>query len=186
MHSSTDLVIVIVVIAAAIILAAIWFTAKRRTRKLRGRFGQEYDRAVGQIGDRRRAESELARRQERVEYLDIRSLPNDLRENFATEWLSTQAQFVDDPEAAVVQADMLVSQVMQARGYPTKDFEQRASDISVDHPGVIEHYRAAHAIALRQERGGASTEDLRMAMVHYRVLFEDLLEAPASGRDRAA
>jgi hypothetical protein len=149
---------------------------RRRTEDLRKQFGPEYDRAISDLGDQRHAEAELAARQERVQKLNIRELPAEDRERYINAWHSTQSQFVDEPAAAIKDADRVVAEVMRARGYPIGDFEQRVADISVDHPHVVENYRAAHAIALANERGEASTEDLRQAMVHFRSLFEDLLE----------
>ena len=153
---------------------------KRRSEQLRSTFGPEYERTVRETGDPRKAEQQLEERKERVEQFQIRALEPQEREQFAGRWRSAQAQFVDDPSGAITEADRLVAEVMQARGYPVGDFEQRATDVSVEHPHVVEHYRAAQAIARRNERGEAQTEDLRQAMVHYRALFEDLLESGAS------
>lgn len=178
---------VIVVLAVALIAAigvAVWmYMQKRRTETLRSDFGPEYDRAVHDHRDQREAERELEQRRERVEHLHIQPLPAAERDRFAERWRSVQAQFVDDPNGATSEADHLVGEVMQARGYPVGDFEQRAADVSVNHPHVVEHYRAAHAIALRSRRGSADTEDLRQAMVHYRALFEDLLEVETPTTD---
>ncbi len=174
---------VLLVVALVAIAAAAWmFMQKRKTEQLREDFGPEYGRAVEEHGDRRQAESALEARRERVEQLDIRPLSPSDREGFAESWRAAQARFVDDPSAAISEADQLVGEVMQTRGYPVGDFEQRAADVSVDHPRVVEHYRAAHAIALRNEDGHADTEDLRQAMVHYRALFEDLLETRGAER----
>jgi hypothetical protein len=167
------LVIVVVVIAALAFLAI----RKRRSVQLRERFGPEYDRVVRREGDVRKAENVLELRQKRREKFQLRPLSPADRSEFARRWNDVQAQFVDNPKGAVTNADNLVSQVMQARGYPMSDFEQSASDISVDYPEVVENYRGAHDIALRHSRGQASTEDLRRAMVHYRTLFQQLLEA---------
>ena len=161
----------------AVAAAAWFFLQKRRSKQLREGFGPEYDHAVREHGDRRRAESDLQERQKRVERLHIRDLSPEERARFADAWRSTQARFVDDPPATIAEADRLVGEVMETRGYPVGDFEQRSADISVDHPHVVTNYRAAHAIAGAQERGEASTEDLRQAMVHYRALFEELLES---------
>ena len=175
------LVLVLVLLLIVAIGAVLWmYQQKRKTEELRGSFGPEYERAVGETGDRRSAEAELESRRERVEQLDIRALEPSEREQFADRWKSAQAQFVDDPKGAILQADRLVKEVMQARNYPVGQFEQRAADISVDHPNVVEHYRAAHDIAQRNEQGQAETEDLRQAMVHYRALFQDLLEGSAT------
>src|SRR6185503_18971498 len=167
---------VVVVVALLVVGAIAWMMmTKRRTHALRDRFGPEYDRALNERG-RRDAEKELDRRARRVEQLPIRPLPAGERDRYADLWRHEQARFVDDPRGAVHEADRLVEEVMRRRGYPIGDFEQRAADISVDHPVVVENYRAAHDIATRLERGHAGTEDLRQAMVHYRTLFEDLLE----------
>ena len=174
------LVIILVVALIAVIGVAAWlYLQKRRTEELRTSFGPEYDRAVREHEDKSKAERVLEERKERVEQLHIRPLPDEDRERFAEHWRSVQAQFVDDPAGATREADRLVGEVMQARGYPVGDFEQRAADVSVNHPRVVQHYRAAHGIALRHERSEAGTEDLRQAMVHYRALFEDLLEVDA-------
>ena len=155
---------------------------KGRSERLRERFGPEYDRTVTQLEDRSRAEAELKAREKRVDRLDIRSLTEAERGRFAESWRSVQAQFVDDPARAIAEADRLVGEVMRGRGYPVGEFEERAADISVGHPHVVENYRAAHGIAVRSGRREASTEDLRQAMVHYRALFEELLEARATDR----
>jgi hypothetical protein len=170
------IVLVLLVLAVAVGAAAWMSMQRRRTEELRERFGPEYDHAVQELGDQHQAEAELQARQKRVERLKIQPLEPAERDRFVTAWRSTQAQFVDDPAGAIAEADRLVAEVMRARGYPVGDFEQRAADISVDHPDVLEHYRAAHTIALANERGQTNTEDLRQAMVHYRALFEELLE----------
>ena len=169
------MIIVVVVIVAAV--AIVWaLVRKRRTVALRRRFGPEYERAVHEHGPGR-AESVLLQREKRVEKLHLRELPVDERERFVTEWRVVQSHFVDDPKGAVNDADALVTRLMQARGYPMSDFEQRAADISVDHPRVVDNYRAAHEIALRHRRGEATTEDLRNALIYYRTLFDDLLQS---------
>jgi len=173
-------VVVAAIVVLAIVAAAVWaFAQKNRTEKLRSKFGPEYDRVVESEGDRRRAEKGLEGREKRIEELNIVSLSPDERERFAREWQQEQARFVDDPQAAVANADRLVIEVMKARGYPMGDFEQRAADVSVDHADLVENYRIAHEIAVRDRRGEASTEDLRKALLHYRMLFEDLLEGRA-------
>lgn len=172
----SPVVTIVIIVAIIIVAAAFWyFLERRRTERLRTKFGPEYDRTVSEAG-RRRGESILEHRSERVRKFTIRSLTNDERERFAAEWRREQARFVDDPKGAVTSADRLVMELMRTRGYPMGEFDQRAEDISVDHPEVVQNYRAAHAIALRESRGQATTEDLRQAMVHYRALFEDLLE----------
>jgi len=172
----TTTAIVLAVVAILVVIVAVWLMMKWRTEELRKRFGPEYDRVITERGDTRQAESELAARQKRVERLDIHPLDPAERDRFVNAWRATQSHFVDAPAEAIKDADRLVSQVMRARGYPVGDFEQRAADISVDHPIVVENYRAARAIAVANERGQAGTEELRQAIVHYRVLFEDLLE----------
>jgi FtsZ-interacting cell division protein ZipA len=169
--------IIIAVIAGVVMVAVIGFLVarRRRSQQLRERFGPEYDRVVKKEGEVRRAEGVLEIRAKRREKFPIHPLNEENRVDFAERWRAMQSHFVDDPKASLSQADQLVNQLMETRGYPMADFEQRAADISVDHPVVVEHYRAAHAIALRHDRGEASTEDLRKAMVHYRTLFEELL-----------
>jgi FtsZ-interacting cell division protein ZipA len=168
--------ILIVVAIVAIIFAAWMFVQKQRTQKLRSKFGPEYDKAIGQHRDRSHAEAALEQRAKRVAEFHIRPLKNEERARYADNWRAEQALFVDDPRNAVAHADSLVQEVMKVRGYPVGDFEQNAADLSVDHPRVVENYRAAHAIAIRDSKGEGSTEDLRQAMVSYRVLFEDLLQ----------
>lgn len=175
------LVIGIIVVAAAIIGWLLW--QQQRTGKLRSHYATEYDRTVGELG-RRRGEAELLHRQARVRQLDIRALGSTERDRFAADWRRVQEQFVDDPEGAVARGDQLVDEVMRARGYPIADFERQVADLSVDHPRVVENYRKARMIAVKHERGSASTEELRQAMVLYRDLFEDLLTTPATADPR--
>lgn len=158
-------------IAVAIVLAF-----KARTRKLKTRFGPEYDRVVQATGGTLAAQKELEQRAKRVENFKIHTLSKPESDMFASEWRETQEKFVDDPRVALADADRLVHRAMKARGYPIgEEFDQRAADLSVDYPGVVEHYRAAHDMAVGDARRPASTEDLRVAMKHYRALFEDLL-----------
>jgi hypothetical protein len=166
----------IVVVVAAVVAAGLWFVMEKRRRlRLRQRFGSEYDRAVHDAGSERRAEAALDARTKRVARLQIRPLSESDAMRFAETWRGLQTRFVDEPAAAIADADRLVGEVMTARGYPLGDFDQRAADISVDHPRVVANYRAARDIARRQGRGEATTEDLRQAIIHYRALFEDLL-----------
>src|SRR5207248_1048076 len=151
-------------------------TRKRRSQKLREQFGPEYDRVVRSEGDPSKGEQVLEFRQKHREKLKIRQLSPTDRSSFRYRWNEVQARFVDDPKGAVTLAEALVTDVMQAGGYPIAEFNQQAADISADHPVVVQNYRAAHAIALRHGRGQAGTEDLRNAMVHYRVLFQELLD----------
>ena len=179
---NNPLVVILVIAVVIAVAVAVWmYLQKRRTEELRGKFGPEYDRTVEGHADRRSAEEELKERQERVEHLNIRPLAAKERDQFSESWRATQAKFVDDPAEATKEADRLVREVMQTRGYPVGDFEQRTADISVDHPQVVEHYRAAHKIALRNDEGQAETEELRQGLMHYRALFEELLEAQEAG-----
>lgn len=173
-----DPTLIILVIAAAILLigVAIWYGRKRRSDQLSYRFGPEYERTLEEAGDRRKAEAQLAEREKRVQALSIRPLEAAERDRYKSHWRKVQADFVDDPSGAIGQADRLLSDVMTARGYPVRDFDQAAEDLSVDHSLVVQHYRAAHEIALHHERGEADTEALRRAMIHYRELFEELVE----------
>ena len=176
----TALVVIIVVAVLLGLALAVWlYMRSKRSAELRERFGPEYRRTVAERGERGEAEKELAQRQRRVEELNIRPLAADERQQFEERWTSVQAQFVDDPPGAIRVADELVGEVMAARGYPVSDFEQRASDVSVNHPNVVKNYRLAHKISIASERGEAGTEELRQAMVHYRSLFEELLEQGA-------
>jgi hypothetical protein len=176
-----------IVIAAAVVivlLAIVWSAMRaKRTRALQDTFGREYDRTVDQAGSRRSAERELLDRQKQHDELDLRPLSPESRDRYARRWQSTQTRFVDDPTGAVSEADMLVQEVMQERGYPTKDFERRVADISVDHPDLVEKYRTADGIARASERGEASTEDLRHSVRHYRALFAELLETDGDVED---
>jgi hypothetical protein len=168
---------VVLIVALVVIFAIAWmYFRTRRSQELRTHFGPEYDRLLHEKGNQKHAEAELAERERRVKHLPIRPLPRDVSTRYAQMWNAQQARFVDEPKAAVVEADHLVEEVMRERGYPVGEFDQRAADISVDHPRVVENYRAAHEITLREQRGQANTEDLRAAMVYYRDLFRELLE----------
>jgi len=174
---STWVWIVIAAVVVLVLVAIVWSTLRaKRRRQLQDTFGREYDRTVEQAGGRRAAEQELLDRKKQHEQLDIRPLSPESRERYVRRWQSTQARFVDDPTGAVAEADQLVQEVMQERGYPTKDFERRVADISIDHPGVVEKYRTADGIARASERGEATTEDMRHSVRHYRALFAELLE----------
>ncbi|MFZ0804946.1 MAG: hypothetical protein WAN03_02130 [Candidatus Sulfotelmatobacter sp.] len=170
----------LIALAAAVIVivaVAAWlYTRKRKgtTAALRQKFGPEYDRAVLAHGSK--AEAKLADREKRIDKLNIRDLDSMERDRYSTQWQAVQSRFVDSPKGAVAEADDLVSSVMKARGYPISEFDQRAADISVDHPRVVENYRSAHAIALRVGKDQATTEELRTAMIHYRSLFEELVQ----------
>lgn len=171
--------IAIVLVVALIVTTLV---SRRRTSRLRRRYGTEYDRAVQARDDRRAAEADLRDRQKQRARLDIRPLPEAARHRFAAEWRIVQEHFVDQPSNAVLAADSLVYRVMGARGYPMDDFETRANLVSVDYPAVVENYRSAHGIFDRAQTQQASTEDLRTALLHYRRLFDDLLQ-PQPGRD---
>ena len=181
-------IIVAIAIAAVVILAlmiAAWRMSKnRRSSRLREGFGPEYEREVSRVG-RGKAESELEQRQKRVEQLQIRELTREQSAGYASDWDAVQSRFVDDPAMSVSRADELVGRVMLERGYPVGNFDQRLADVSVDHAEVANNYRAAHGIAARNLDGNATTEDLRQAMVHYRSLFQDLLQTAPSASTQA-
>jgi hypothetical protein len=184
---STTTVIILAVVVAVIVIALglTILLSWRRSRRLREEFGPEYKHAVRQYGDARKAEVELAAREKRVRALDIRPLTQEERSRFAEVWRTTQAHFVDEPSKAVGEADHLIKEVMETRGYPVGDFDQRAADISVDHPNVVTNYRAGREVTERNKSGDATTEDLRQAMMHYRSLFEELTETsePATSKE---
>lgn len=173
--SATSGYILIAIIVVLAIVVLILVSRRAKSARIAKRFGPEYERTVRETGDRAAAEKELAEREERVRKFHIEELPAGARQRYTEEWRTVQTRFVDEPRRAVGQADELVTNVMRDRGYPMEDFEQRAADISPDHPDVVQNYRAAHEIVGRSETGEASTEDLRQAMVHYRSLFNDLL-----------
>jgi hypothetical protein len=170
------LVLVLLLVVAAMVAVSLT-KRRRRTQQLQAHFGPEYEHAVREHGERGRAEDALIERTQRVERLNIRDLSPAQSARYGEAWRGVQSRFVDEPNVAIGEADRLVSEVMQERGYPMGEFEQRAADVSVDHPRVVENYRAAHTIASKADRGEASTEDLRQAMVHYRALFEELIGA---------
>ena len=175
MNQTTVMVLILGLVVVVLAVAWMYFR-RRRSNDLRTHFGPEYDRLIHEKGSQGRAEAELGKREERVKRFSIRPLPREASARFAKMWDDQQARFVDEPKAAVVEADHLVAEVMKERGYPVGEFDQRAADISVDHPRLVENYRAAHAITLREQRGQASTEDLRAAMIYYRDLFRELLD----------
>jgi len=172
--------ILVAAVAVIAILCGVLIANRSRSRQLKQEFGPEYDRALMQHGDVYRAEAALTARRRRVSKLPIRALTPVDRERYAADWLDVQRQFVDDPSTAVTRADKLVTSVMAARGYPMGDFEQRAADISVHYPMVVQNYRAARQISLRHAHGESSTEDLRRAMIYYHSLFDELLGLPKS------
>jgi hypothetical protein len=177
-------IMIAAVVVAVIAIVAIVMRQQRRRTELRESFGPEYERAVAREGDVRKGESELMARRERRAELDIRPLSPESRTAYARSWEQTQARFVDNPATALAQADALIIAVMGERGYPMDDFDRRTEDISVDHPDVVQHYRAAHDISVRLDEDpnasasstAVSTEDLRQGLVHYRALFQELLE----------
>jgi hypothetical protein len=175
-NTQTWSILVGAVVLALIAFAAWFFYQKKQSHRLQQRFGPEYVRTVDELGSQTKAESELKAREKRVERLNILPLAPSDAARFSEAWKVLQGRFVDNPKDVFVQADQLVRELMAKRGYPVGDFERRAADISVDHPAVVDHYRAAQAIAVRNERGEADTEELRKAVVHYRALFNELLE----------
>ena len=179
--------IVLAVAVVLIIAVSAWLYLRKRrstTASLRQRFGPEYERAVHEHGSERKAEAKLTDREKRIEKLNIRELNPMERERFSEQWKSVQSHFVDSPKGAVTEGDDLVSSLMKTRGYPISDFDQRADDISVNHPQVVENYRSAHEIAMRVGKDEATTEDLRTAMIRYRSLFEELVQVPTTFSQR--
>ena len=175
MTTSTLILLVAAIVVAAIVVLWFGYTSRKRAQ-LQARFGAEYERTVRDVGDPRKADALLDARTKRVSRYTIRRLTPQEHQQFLSAWEQVQARFVDDPAGAVAEADILVADLMDTRGYPTTDFDHRAEDVSVDHPAVVSQYREAHDIAARHARSGVSTEDLRKAIVHYRALFDDLLD----------
>lgn len=169
-------IILAAVAVVALIAVGAWFYRRKQSHTLQEHFGPEYNRTVSELGSRTKGESELKAREKRVERLEIIALAPSEAARFSDAWQALQGRFVDNPKGAVVQAEQLVRELMDKRGYPMGDFERRAGDISVDHPEVVANYRSAQAIAVREQRGSADTEELRKAVVHYRALFDELLE----------
>jgi hypothetical protein len=186
--TNQELIIGGVILAVLVAVVIIAFIQNRRTRTagLRNRFGSEYERAVITHGSAREAEAKLADRETRVQALKIRELGATERERFVTEWHTIQSRFMDHPKAAVTEADGLINALLIARGYPQAEFEQRAADLSVNYPRVMDNYRIAHSIAVRPDETEASTEDQRTAMIQYREIFDDLLQAPRALEVRTA
>lgn len=173
----TQSMAILAVVVLAIIAVGAWlYSRKKQSDRLAQRFGPEYGRAVHEMGSRTKAESELRAREKRVGKFDIRPLAPADADRFSQSWRTLQGRFVDNPKGVLMEADQLVRELMLKRGYPMGDWERQAADISVDHPAVVDHYRAAQAIAMRDRRGEADTEELRRAVVHYRALFDELLE----------
>jgi FtsZ-interacting cell division protein ZipA len=186
MDQKTLIAIVVAVVAIIIVVAAVLYERRRKSERLRQTFGSEYDRVAHQLGDPQHAETVLAAREKRVSNIKLRSLPASEQERFVQQWAFVQKQFVDDPRGAVNEADRLVTDVMNARGYPMSEFDQRADDISVHYPNTVGNYRAAHEIVLRHGKGQSSTEDLRKAIVHFRSLFDELLGAASASHKEVA
>ena len=176
LDTQTWIILAAVVVLGLAALGAWFIYQKKRSHKLQQRFGPEYGRTVHELGSRTKGESELKAREKRVERLEIIALAPSDAARFSEAWQALQGRFVDNPKGVVVQAEQLVRELMQKRGYPMGDFESRAGDISVDHPDVVANYRSAQAIAVRDRQGSADTEELRKAVVHYRALFDELLE----------
>jgi hypothetical protein len=177
--NNPETMVIAVLVLVALVVGAVFLTREMRRRqsvRLQQRFGPEYSRVLAERGDRTKAEAELLARQQRVEKLKLVSLTPQETAKFADAWTTLQTRFVDNPHGVMVEADRLVRDLMVKRGYPMSDFERRAADISVDHPAVVDAYRSARLIAVRDQRGEASTEDLRKAVVFYRALFDELLE----------
>jgi FtsZ-interacting cell division protein ZipA len=185
MDTNVLIVIGIAVIVVALVVA-LTVERKRKSERLKKQFGPEYDVVLREHGDARHAEAVLAEREKRVQKLSIHPLPAADRERYAEDWAGVQRRFVDDPSMAVHEADTLVTAAMAARGYPMSDFEQRAADISVHYPKMVQNYRSARVIAARHAQGQATTEELRQAMVHFRLLFDELLESPRTERVEVA
>jgi hypothetical protein len=168
---------VAVLVIAAVLVVAARLSSRSKSRRLQRHYGPEYEHLVTEAGDRKAAENELAAREQHRDKLDIVALTPSALTHFTNHWQQVQTAFVDDPASAVGAADRLVTEVMREKGYPVDDFEQREADISVDHPAIVENYRVAHGIHLAQQNGGVGTEKQREAFVHYRALFDRLLDA---------
>ena len=179
--TSLDLAIGLLIVAV-LIGAVVLMLRRRRSAKLRDHYGSEYDHSLARAGSTARAEAELRERERRTAAYAIHPLTPAQRQGFIEHWQVVQTKFVDDPHGAVMRADVLLTEIMEARGYPMADFEQRAADLSVDHAHVVENYRAGRALVLRGDRGESGTEDMRQAMLHYRALFDDLVNEPDNGQ----
>jgi len=178
--STLDISLIVIAVVVVLLVAGLsWlYMRRRKSAALRQKFGSEYNRAVLVHGSERKAEAKLEDREKRVEKLTLRDLDSFEHERFTKRWEEVQARFVDSPKGAVMEADDLLSALMKARGYPVSDFEQRAADISVDHPKVVENYRSAHETTMRVGKLEATTDELRAAMIHYRALYEELMQVP--------
>jgi hypothetical protein len=187
-YTSTQIIIAVVLLFLVVAIAVGFYLKYRKTRTLafKNRFGTEYDRAIETHGSSSKAEARLADRESRVEAMKIRVLGATERERFLSEWQTIQSRFVDHPKAAVTEADDLINALLLARGYPQSDFEQRAADISVSYPRVMENYRLANAVAVRPGRNDATTEELRTAMIQYRAIFDDLVQDQKTTAQKSA
>jgi hypothetical protein len=178
MNTTYIIAVVLVLVIVGLILGSV-FARRKRSERLHDQFGPEYDHTVQALGNEKEAQAELDERRKHVETLNIRPLSLSERERYLADWTAVQSKFVDEPGQAVGDADRLIMEVMQLRDYPVSDFEQRAADISVNYPDLVSNYRAAREIALKNEQQQADTEELRQAMIHYRSLFDELLEPEA-------
>jgi uncharacterized protein YneF (UPF0154 family) len=184
MDTTLIIIVVVVVVIVGVILGLV-FSRRNRSTQLQEKFGPEYDRTVQSMGGEKKAQTELNDRQKHVETLDIRPLSVSEHDRYLAEWTAVQSKFVDEPGQAIVDADRLIMEVMQIRGYPISDFEQRAADISVKYPALVTNYRGAREIANKNKLGQANTEELRQAMIYYRSLFEELLKTePVVGEEK--
>jgi uncharacterized protein YneF (UPF0154 family) len=184
MDTTLIIIVVVVVVIVGVILGLV-FSRRKRSDQLQEKFGPEYDRTVQSMGGEKKAQTELNDRQKHVETLDIRPLSVSEHDRYLAEWTAVQSKFVDEPGQAIVDADRLIMEVMQIRGYPISDFEQRAADISVKYPALVTNYRGAREIANKNKLGQANTEELRQAMIYYRSLFEELLKTePVVGEEK--
>ncbi len=177
--------VIVVVLVAILVIGYLVARQNRQRHHLQDQFGPEYDRTLQERDSRKEAEQELLAREERHDKLDIKPLDQETRQNYSSKWSDVQEHFVDAPGFAVTEADALVTSVMADRGYPTEEFEQQVNDLSVAHAATLDHYRQAHDVSRRAARQEASTEELRQAMVHYRVLFQELLETPGRSTPRS-
>lgn len=176
MDTTAVMITTLVVLVIIGTVLGLVFSRRKNTKRLQAQFGPEYDRTVQSMGDEKKARVELEARQKHVETLNIQPLSPSAHERYLADWTAVQSKFVDEPGQAIIDADRLIMEVMQVRGYPVSSFEQRATDISVSYPTLVSNYRAARVIALKNEQRQANTEELRQAMIYYRSLFEELLE----------
>lgn len=180
--NDTTMIVVVAVVVVAILIVLWLLLSRRRSRHLKEQFGPEYEHVVGERGDRKEGEEELAQRRERVGKMDLRPLNQEEQRRYGDRWSSVQSDFVDKPSAAVSEAQNLVEEVMEARGYPVGDMRDQEADVSVENPRVVTHFREARRIAQQSANGKSSTEDLRQAMQHYRELFDALLTGGGEGK----